>query len=183
MMNKFITAVILLSFPMFAFASEGGAPDWRTFGWRVAMFVLFVALLYYFARNPVKKMLIQRTEDIKFALAEAERAKDAAAAQVKEYEAKVAQLEKELEEMKEGAKKMAEAERSAMLEDAARQVEQMKRFAVHMIEAETEKARQELRREIVNVAYEEAKERLVKDIAGAKADKILNECVKRIGER
>ena len=48
-------------------------------------------------------MLIQRTEDIKAALAEAETAKDEAMAKVKQYEAKMAELEKELEEMKANA--------------------------------------------------------------------------------
>ena len=92
------------------------------------------------------------------------------------------QLKKELEVMKENVKKTAEAERQQMIDDAKKQVEQMKQFAVNMIDAEKERAIVELHNEAVELAAAEAEKKLVKDISGSKADKILDEYVKRIGE-
>ncbi len=176
-MKKAFLLTALLSFPLTAFAA-GGELDWKTFGWRVAMFVIFAALLYFLTAKRIKAMLIQRTEDIKAALAEAETAKDEAMAKVKQYEAKMA----ELEEMKANAKKAAESEREYMIADAKKHVEQMKQFAINMIESEKERAIQELHHEAVELAANQAEQKLIKEISGGKAAKILDEYVKRIGE-
>ncbi len=181
-MRKLFLFTIMTAFPVYSFAAAITEESIRTFGWRVAMFVIFATLLYFILRKPVKAMLTQRTEDIKSALAEAELAKEEAQKKVKEYEAKMEQLKKELEVMKENVKKTAEAERQQMIDDAKKQVEQMKQFAVNMIDAEKERAIVELHNEAVELAAAEAEKKLVKDISGSKADKILDEYVKRIGE-
>ncbi len=103
-------------------------------------------------------------------------------AKVKQYEAKMAELEKELEEMKANAKKAAESEREYMIADAKKHVEQMKQFAINMIESEKERAIQELHHEAVELAANQAEQKLIKEISGGKAAKILDEYVKRIGE-
>ncbi len=180
-MKKAFLSITLLSFPLTAFAA-GGELDWRTFGWRVAMFVIFVALLYFLTAKRIKAMLIQRTEDIKAALAEAENAKEEAMAKVKQYEAKMSELEKELEEMRANVKKVAEAERETMIADAKKHVEQMKLFAINMIESEKERAIQDIHREAVELAASQAEQKLIKEVSGGKAAKILDEYVKRIGE-
>lgn len=180
-MKKAFLLITLLSFPLTAFAA-GGELDWKTFGWRVAMFVIFAALLYFLTAKRIKAMLIQRTEDIKAALAEAETAKEEAMAKVKQYEAKMVELKKELEEMKANAKKVAESERENMIADAKKHVEQMKQFAINMIESEKERAIQNLHREAVELAASQAEQKLIKEINGSKAAKILDEYVKRIGE-
>ncbi len=180
-MKRIILSFLILTFPLYAFAA-GGELDWKTFGYRVAMFVVFVALLYFLTAKKVKDMLIQRTKDIEAALAEAELAKEEAAKQVKEYEAKMQKLQQELEAMKENARKTAEAERDGMIANAKKNVEQMKQFAQNMINAEKERAIQELHREAVELAAGEAEKKLIKEISGDKAAKILDEYVKRIGE-
>lgn len=180
-MKKAFLLITLLSFPLTAFAA-GGELDWKTFGWRVAMFIIFAALLYFLTAKRIKAMLIQRTEDIKAALAEAETAKEEAMAKVKEYEAKMVELEKELEDMKANAKKVAESERAGMIADAKKHVEQMKQFAINMIESEKERAIQELHHEAVELVASQAEQKLIKEINGSKAAKILDEYVKRIGE-
>ena len=69
-----------------------------------------------------------------------------------------------------------------MIADAKKHVEQMKQFAINMIESETERAIQDLHREAVELAASQAEQKLVKEISGSKAAKILDEYVKRIGE-
>ena len=180
-MKRIILSFLILTFPLYAFAA-GGELDWKTFGYRVAMFVVFAILLYLLAAKPVRNILTKKTEEIKAALAEAELAKEEAAKKVKEYEAKMKQLQQELELMKENAKRTAEAERESMIADAKKHVEQMKQFAQNMIISEKERAIQELHREAVELAAKEAEQKLIKEISGDKAAKILDEYVKRIGE-
>lgn len=180
-MDKVLSLIFISIFPLNVFASDGNL-DWHTFGWRVAMFVVFVALLYKFAHGAINKMLVERTEEIKSALNAAEVAKAEAQKQVEEYQSKMKKMEQELEEMKANAKKVADAEREAMLADANRQVEQMKQFAINMIEAEAIKAKNDLHKEIVTLAAAEAEKNLKKEIAGDKAEKVLNDYVKHIGE-
>ena len=52
-MKKAFLLTALLSFPLTAFAA-GGELDWKTFGWRVAMFVIFAALLYFLTAKRIK---------------------------------------------------------------------------------------------------------------------------------
>lgn len=181
-MRKILFFGMLLAVPFNVFAAAGHELDWKTFFWRVAMFVVFISLLYFFTAKPIRNMLSKRTDEIKAALAEAESAKDAAVAQKKEYEAKIAELNKELEQMKVNALRVAEAERKHMIEDAERYIEQMKQFAVTTIQAETERARVELRKEIVDLAVAEAEKKLTADMKGDKSSKVLEEYVKHIGE-
>ena len=180
-MKRIILSFLIPTFPLYAFAA-GGELDWKTFGYRVAMFVVFAILLYLLAAKPVRNILTKKTEEIKAALAEAELAKEEAAKKVKEYEAKMKQLQQELELMKENAKRTAEAERESMIADAKKHVEQMKQFALNMIESEKERAIQELHHEAVELAASQAEAKLIKEISGDKAAKILDEYVKRIGE-
>ena len=58
----------------------------------------------------------------------------------------------------------------------------MKQFALNMIESEKERAIQNLHREAVELAASQAEQKLIKEINGSKAAKILDEYVKRIGE-
>ena len=51
-----------------------------------------------------------------------------------------------------------------------------------MIESEKERAIQELHHEAVELAANQAEQKLIKEISGGKAAKILDEYVKRIGE-
>ena len=74
-MKRVFLSLLIFTFPLYAFAA-GGELDWKTFGYRVAMFIIFVALLYWLTAKRIKAMLIKRTEDIKAALAEAELAKE-----------------------------------------------------------------------------------------------------------
>lgn len=180
-MKKLLIA-IFLSVPVASFAaSEGHALDWAGLGWRVLVFVIFIALMYKILKKPLINAFVKRTADIEKALNEAVRAKEAAIAQMKEYEAKMAELEEELAVMKANSLKIAEQEREKMIADAEQSVAKMKQLAINMIEAETAKAKADLRKEIALVAASEAEKRIVKELDGKKSKDILNEYIKRIG--
>ena len=181
-MKKIFLLLSVVLFPLNALAAEGHDLDWKTFGWRVAMFIVFIALLWYFTNKPVKKLLIKRTESIREALDAAEKAKNEAVAQMKEYEEKMVQLEKELEMMKESARKTALAEKDFMIEETKKQIELMKQFAVNTIQSETERAKHDLQEEVVNLAMEKAEKRLIQEVTGQNATNLLNNYVKGIGE-
>ena len=181
-MKKILMTLFLLT-PVFSFAAGSGESnlDWAGFGWRVLLFVVFIALLFKLLKKPVVNALVKRTADIEKALSNAEKAKAEALAQVKEYEAKMVALEKELVEMKDNALKAAEKERELILADAEKTVAKMKRFALNMIEAETAKAKADLRKELAEMASAEAERRIEKDLKGDKSKEVLDEYIKRIG--
>ena len=182
-MKKLSTALFFTLAPVCAFAASSGEHDldWAGLGWRVLLFVIFITLLYKLLKKPVVNVFVKRTEDIEKALSNAEKAKAEALAQVKEYEAKMVALEKELVEMKENALKAAEKERELILADAEKTVAKMKRFALNMIEAETAKAKADLRKELAEMAAAEAEKRIEKDLKGEKSAEVLQEYIKRIG--
>lgn len=186
-MKKTLAAVFSV-FPVYAFAADAAEVhkgwadlDWAGLGWRVFIFVIFAAILYKILKKPLVNMLVKRTADIEKALSDAEKAREAALAQVREYESKMASLERELADMKSNALKAAEKERELILAEAEKTVAKMKRFAVSMIEAETAKAKADLRRELAELASAEAEKRIEKDVRGEKAQDVLDEYIKRIG--
>lgn len=182
-MKKNLISVICL-LPSIAYASGGETHsyDWQGLFWRVLTSIVFIFILYKLLKNPVKKFVTNRTAEIEKALSDALKANEDALAQLKDYEAKVAALEKELEEMKANALAGAEKEREMILADTEQSIEKMKIFAVNMIEAETAKAKNDLRREIAELAAADAEKRLAEAIKGEKGEKLLNQYIKRIGE-
>lgn len=174
-------AFLILSVASLSFASEITEEQMTTFYWRVAMFIVFVALLVYLLRKPIKNMLDGRTEAVRAALQEAERARDKAIFEMQKNEQRIKELESELEGMRTNAKKLADEERKVMLKDAEVAVEQIKRQAVTMINAEREKAKQDLRKEVVALATVEAEKMLVDYVKGAEADKMLKSYVAKVG--
>lgn len=180
-MRKLFTIIFTLT-PFYALASESSHDlDWAGLGWRVLLVAIFLFLLVKLLKKPVTNMLIKRTEDIEKALSAAEKAKNDALAQVKDYEDKMVALEKELSDMKDNALKAAERERELILAEAEKTVAKMKQSALNMIASEVEKAKADLKREIAEIATNEAEKRIREDIKGDKSKEVLNEYIKRIG--
>lgn len=183
-MKKLFTAFILL-IPSITFAAGDAAAhhyDWAGLFWRVMTSVIFVFILYKLLKNPIKRFVTNRTKDIESALNNALQANEEAKAKLLDYEAKVSKLEAELEEMKNNALKGAEKEREMVLADTEKSIEKMKRFALNMIEAETAKAKNDLRKELAELAAADAEKRLAEAVKGEKAKELLDQYIKRIGE-
>ncbi|HEV7732306.1 MAG TPA: ATP synthase F0 subunit B [Candidatus Binatia bacterium] len=144
-----------------------------------ANFALFVALIVWQGRGPIKEFFRARTERLREALA-------AGATARKEAEALRAQLQRDLadlpalrERLKNDLRATAERERDTLLEQARVAAERIRNDARLLADQETAAAQRDVRAEVIDEAIRSAtaivresltpadQERFVRDFAGA----------------
>lgn len=131
--------------------------------------------------NPVRKMLKDRTEKIKGELDDAKKNQDEALALKKEYEAKLAGIEKEAEAILEEARKKALANEKSIVDAAREEAARIRNVAMADAELEKKKAVDDVKREIVSVAAIMAA-KVVSDSIDVKVrDGLIDETLKEIG--
>lgn len=147
----------------------------------IAVFVLFT-LMSYLLFNPVRKMLEDRKEKISNDIASATADKKDAATVKAEYEGKLAQVDKEAEEI------LSETRRKA-LKNEARIVDEAREEAARIIqraneEAELEKKRvlDEMKQEMISIASMMAGKVVAASIDTTIQDTLVEETLKEIGD-
>ncbi|MBQ9437029.1 MAG: F0F1 ATP synthase subunit B [Lachnospiraceae bacterium] len=147
----------------------------------VAVFFLFL-ILSYFLFNPARKMLDARKEKIAGELeSAAKREKDAAALKA-EYEAKLAQVNKEADEILADARKRAAAAEAKTLSDAREEAARIIAQARQEAELEKRKAADDVKTEIVQVATLMAEKLLEASIDNRKSEALLDETIAAMGK-
>ena len=111
--------------------------------------LLFLAILIYFARKPIADMVAARRSAYQKLLAEASAARDQAMAKTAELETRLANLDKELEEIRVNSMREAELESKIMLEKAETLASNIRRDAAKAAEAQTQQAQEALQAEIL----------------------------------
>ena len=153
--------------PALALAEEGAHGDhghWNTTS-LIASFVNFFILLFiltYLGKDKVGEFLKGRKEDIASSIESAQRIKAEAEAKHKEYSERLAQLDAELENLKNEMIKSGEAERDRIVADAEAKASRMRKEAEFLIEQQAKQLRQDLMEEAVKAAVEQAEEMLGK---------------------
>ena len=107
--------------------------------------------------------------------------RDAAERSYKEFESRLAGMEKEMEVVVERAIAQAETEKAKILEDAEKAAEDIKRQAEAAIQAEIVEAKRSLRNEIADQAAEMAEELIVKNLTPEDQVKITEQYLDRVG--
>lgn len=139
-----------------AFAGEGHEPRWGDFAWRILNLILFCAILWYFTRNIIKGFFRTRKQTIQDTLAELEKRREDEKAKLAEIEKRIANLESERNEILNESRAQAERLKNGIVADAQRQagqiVEQAKRAAENEGRAMLEQVRSTVANEIVDAA-------------------------------
>jgi len=112
-------------------------------------FVLFLVVAYFVFRKMAKAAAKKKREDFQLLLKESQRAKNEADAKLAELNARMANLDKEVEEIKATAKKGAQIQASKIVQDAQNLSSHLKEEAKRIANAEIDKARNALRQEVV----------------------------------
>lgn len=150
-----------------AMAQEGGAsPEDSTIGWVVKWLnfaIVFGGIAYLIVKSGGPAFRA-RAEKISGAIGEAARAREAAEQQRRETQEKLANLEKEVAEMRAAAKRDATAEAQRLRELARGEAEKIEKVAQAEIAAAERAARLELKTAGARRAVEEAEELLRKEL-------------------
>jgi len=181
------TAIILVTLVCggvaFAAAAEHegeGAWNVSKLTWRVINTIALIGLLVYFLRKPLAKFFSERTGQVERELAEARAARDIAELTLKEYEQKIAGMEKELEKMRAELRKATEMESDKVVADAERMAKGMIEVAKVAAEQKVRKAKAALQGEASRMAVEMAETLIREKISEMDRKKIFEDYVGKV---
>jgi ATP synthase F0 subunit b len=143
--------------------------DWSNrkpppFGFALINFAIFIAIMGKWAWPGIREMVKARHDAIAKELREATELHKQAEAELKQYQAKVANIDSEIEALLAMIKKEAEQEKARIIAAAEADAKRLKVDAERQIAAEIDRARRELRRGVIEAAVAAAEEALKKNI-------------------
>jgi len=169
-----------------AWASAAGAEHHSPSIWEVVLpainFIIYAGVLYYFALPLVRSFLRSRREEIVATIARASAKKQQAEALVKEYRAKLAAVEREVQSIMASLREEAEKEKAKSLSDAQALAAKIREDARFLGEREVSIAREKIREELANQAETGARELVQRNISAADQGRLAQEFIQHIGQ-
>jgi F-type H+-transporting ATPase subunit b len=162
---------------------HGGAAQWKDFMWRCIDFAALVLIMVWAVKKAdMKKALADRQSGIDKALREADEMKAAAEKKFAEYNAKLAQANKEAEELQKIIREDGLAEKARIVAEAKIAAEKIKDQAKTMADQEIVRARTELREEASRLAVQLAEQTLKSAMRPDDQDRLVGEYLTKVVE-
>ncbi len=168
-----------------AWASEDGGhggESWlsSSFIFKVANFVILIAVLYWLLAKQAKAFFTNRKESIKQALEEAKNNKEEAERRYKEFSGKLAGLEEKAKEIAKDLREEGEKEKENIINEAREVAKKILEQAEITASHEIKKAIQELREEATNLIVSLAEETIKKEISGEDQEQLIKDYVDKL---
>ncbi len=189
---KGVATLLFLGLTAVAFASEGGggahggghgggAAQMKDFMWRCIDFAALVLILAWAVKKAdMKKSLAERRIGIEKALKEAEEARAAAERKFAEYNTKLAQANKEIDELQANIRREGLAEKERIIAEAKAGAAKVAEQARAAADQEVLKARAELRKEAAHLAVQLAEGTLKEKIEKSDQDRLVGEYLTKV---
>ena len=143
---------------------------------------IFCALMSMILYKPVTEFLQKRRERIENSINEAnEKLADADSLKA-EYEIKLKEIEKEKATILEEARARGKQNEAAIIEEAKKEAEAIKNRAMLDIQREQEKAKEEIRLQIIEVSSLVASKFISENIGEAEQNKLVDQVIADLGE-
>ncbi len=155
--------------------------QYKDFFWRTVNFIALMIILIKFLAKPIGSGISGRQQRVKDELDDLKAKRDEAERSYKEFEARLAGMEKEMDSVVEKAIAQAENEKIRIIKDAERMAEDIKRQAKAAVQAELVKTRRMLRDEVADQAAAMAEELIVKNLTPADQVAITEQYLDRVG--
>jgi F-type H+-transporting ATPase subunit b len=163
-------------------ASAGGGEGIKEIVLELLNLLLLGGALVYFGRKSIQAYFAERRRGIEGEVAAAAELLAQAERRYAEWQRKLLDLDRELEEIRTTARDRAREERARILAEAEAAAQRMRRDAGLAIEQELRRARTRLRDESADLAIELAQRMLVENVSEADQMRLLDEFIERIGE-
>ena len=182
--NTFSTVIAMMSLSvtpalMAAGGGEHHAPTSIPFSvpFHAINLAIFLFVLGYYLRNPLRDFLVKRHDEVKDALYAAQKAKEDAEALAAEYRAKLAEIDAQAADILVEAKASAESESNRLIQNAHDSVEKMKVHTKKMMAEESRRISAGLRSEVIELAFGMAQEMVKRDLGGPAQEQLMKEYV------
>jgi F-type H+-transporting ATPase subunit b len=153
---------------------------WDLF-WRVINFAALMIILVKFGAKPIAAALAGRQNKIKDDIEDLEARKEEAETSYRQFEEKLAGMEKEIDSIVEKALAQAEIEKVKIIEKAEQAAADIKRQAEMTAQNEIMVARRQLKNDIADQAAAMAEELIVKNLTPEDQVKIIEDYLEKVG--
>jgi F-type H+-transporting ATPase subunit b len=164
---------------------HGGGGGLISVDWSLAVqmvnFLFLLAILYRFLYKPLLAKMEERSAAIKTSLEAADAARAAAARQQEENAERLRAAYAEAQSIRAAALKEAGEEQRKLVEAARREAQQLVESARAQTEADIRRAREELRREVSDIAVAVAEKLVRKSLRDEEHRRIVDDAIARIG--
>ena len=181
-MGGILCAVAVLA-PAPAWASEGGLInlDWRALSVQMLNFVVLLVILTKLLYRPFLTKMEERTAAIKKSLEEAQASRAEAARQQEENEARLRAAHAEAAQIREQALREAADEARRQSEAAQAQARKLVEDTRVQLDGEVRRAREELRREVADLATTVAEKLMRRSLRDEDHRRIVDEAIAKVG--
>lgn len=143
-------------------ATGGHSLHWGDFLWRVANFIIFVAIIWKFGGKKIADYFRGRREEIETKLTDLSSRREDAEKRLQEVEQNIANLEQEREKILEEFRQQGEEQKAAIIEKAKQEADKMREQAQRTAEQERRSALQRIRADLAEMVVTDA-EKKIKD--------------------
>ena len=130
--------------------------------WQIFNFVVFLVVLFFALRKPVKEFWASRSHQIRFDMEEAERLRREASERHGALQSRLSRIEKEISELIRSLEDEGEMEKKVMTQEAEKLSQKIKQDTERIAAQEVRKARETLKVQAVQLSVEMA-ERLIRE--------------------
>ena len=148
---------------------------------QVLNFLILLAVLYRLLYKPLLAKMEERSAAIKTSLEAAEAARAAAAKQQEENAERLRAAHAEAQSIRAAALKEAADEQRKLVDAARREAQQLVESAKAQTDADIRRAREELRREVSDIAIAVAEKLVRKSLRDDEHRRVVDEAIARIG--
>jgi F-type H+-transporting ATPase subunit b len=145
-------------------------------------FIIYAAVLYYFALPLVRSFLRSRREAAVATMAQASAKKQQAEAFVKEYRAKLAAVDQEVQSIKASLRAEAEREKAKMVRETQAMAAKIRDDARFLADREVSIAREKIRAELADQAETAARELVQRNLSPADQGRLAQEFIQHLGQ-
>ena len=148
--------------------------DWKIIIAQAVNFFIILAVLYFFALKPLKKIMGERSKTIEGGLKDAKINKELLGKTQKEYDTILARAKIEAHDIYKEGKKEAEENKAKMMELAQKDVENMINNGKKILENEKSKMIEEAKKEIVSLVVKATEKLLEQNSSESFNEKTVN---------
>ncbi len=148
---------------------------------RVANLLLFIGIIYYFARRPLGEAFRGHKAGIRRDLMNAQEERNAAVAKLGEIEGRLASLDTEVEAIRAQSHKEAADERERIKRSTEEEIRKIREQARREIESASKAARAELRAYTAEQSVKLAEEMIRRDIRPEDDEHLVRDYVEELG--
>ena len=145
-------------------------------------FIILIIVVTKFAYKPVRKYLYKRSELLNSEKKETESLNQKAKENILESEKKLAEVRDNASKIIDNAREKAKLEKENILKEANQEANKVKTNAYKAIEEEKSKAKQEIKEDIVDVAFTMTSKLLEREVSDEDNKKIVDDFVKELDQ-